>query len=50
MRVTKKFMGACCIGKRVFNTAAAPRRAITPEDGEVRACVVGIDELALMHT
>jgi hypothetical protein len=38
MRVTKKFTGACCIGKRVFNTAAAQRRAITPEDMEVGVC------------
>jgi len=35
MRVTKKFTGACCIGKRVFNNAAAQRREITAEDVEV---------------
>ncbi len=41
MRVTKKFTGACCIGKRVFNTAAAQRRAITTEDVNVRGFVFG---------
>lgn len=40
MRVTKKFTGACCIGKRVSTTtsptAIAGRDAVAREDVEVR--------------
>ena len=43
MRVTKKFTGACCIGKRVSNTtnptAIAGRDAVAREDVEVRVLV-----------